>query len=42
MPVSFDGLCKVCAFFSNVGIRNYVYGGWALDVHAGKQTRIHE
>jgi hypothetical protein len=42
MPATFEALSELCSFFEREGIRNLVYGGWALDIHVGRVTREHE
>ena len=42
MPASFEGLRSLCQFLTDLGIKNLIYGGWAVDLHAGRQTREHE
>mmetsp|Transcript_33440 Transcript_33440/g.48479 ORF Transcript_33440/g.48479 Transcript_33440/m.48479 type:complete len:84 (-) Transcript_33440:438-689(-) len=42
MPVSFQELINTVQFFKIQEIKILIYGGWALDLHAGRQTREHD
>lgn len=42
MPSSLQSVVNLSQFFNSAGIKNLIYGGWALDFHIGKQTRLHD
>ena len=42
MPAFIESVLSLTKFYRSINIDNYVYGGWALDLHLQRQTRLHE
>ena len=42
MPASIQSVLSLTHFFRSAGIDNFIYGGWALDLHLQRQSRLHD